>query len=49
MHGPRAFRVPLIVTITRDGRLVPPSVRGEVARRFPRVTKAFRRVKAGSR
>jgi poly(ribitol-phosphate) beta-N-acetylglucosaminyltransferase len=48
MHGPRPFRVPLIVTITKDGRLVPPSVRGEVARRFPRVTKAFRRVKAGS-
>ncbi len=47
MHGPRAFRVPLVVTITKDGRLIPPSLRGDVARRFPRVASAFRRVKTG--
>ncbi|MEO8689983.1 MAG: glycosyltransferase family 2 protein [Solirubrobacteraceae bacterium] len=42
------IRVPLVVTITKDGELVPPRLRGEVARRFPRVTRAFRRAKAGS-
>jgi len=42
------IRVPLVVTITKDGELVPPRLRGEVARRFPRVTRAFRRTKAGS-
>ena len=42
------LRVPLVITLTRDGRLVPPRLRGEVARRFPRVTSAFRRAKAGS-
>jgi hypothetical protein len=45
IHGPRAFRVPLVVTITADGRVVPPSLRGDVARRFPRVRDAFRRVR----
>jgi glycosyltransferase involved in cell wall biosynthesis len=48
MHGPWPFRVPLVVTVTSDGRLLPPSLRGDVARRFPRVRKAFRRVKAGA-
>ena len=42
------IRVPLVVTITKDGELVPPRLRGEVARRFPRVTRAFRRAKAGT-
>ena len=42
------IRVPLVVTITKDGELVPPRLRGEVARRFPRVTRAFRKAKAGS-
>jgi poly(ribitol-phosphate) beta-N-acetylglucosaminyltransferase len=42
------IRVPLVVTITKEGELVPPRLRGEVARRFPRVTRAFRRAKAGS-
>jgi hypothetical protein len=42
------IRVPLVVTITKDGELVPPRLRGEVARRFPRVTRAFRRVRAGT-
>jgi hypothetical protein len=42
------MRVPLVVTVTGDGRLLPPRLRGEVARRFPRVTRAFRRAKAGS-
>ena len=46
IHGPRAFRVPLVVTITADGRVVPPSLRGDVARRFPRVRDAFRRVRS---
>ncbi len=41
-------RLPLVVTVTGDGRLVPPRLRGEVARRFPRVTRAFRRVRAGA-
>jgi hypothetical protein len=45
IHGPRAFRVPRVVTITADGRVVPPSLRGDVARRFPRVRDAFRRVR----
>ena len=42
------LRVPLVVTITREGELVPPNLRGEVARRFPRVTRAFRRARASS-
>ncbi len=46
IHGPRAFRVPLVVTITADGRVVPPSLRGDMARRFPRVRDAFRRVRS---
>jgi poly(ribitol-phosphate) beta-N-acetylglucosaminyltransferase len=45
IHGPRAFRVPLVVTITADGRVLPPSLRGNVARRFPRVRDAIRRVR----
>jgi poly(ribitol-phosphate) beta-N-acetylglucosaminyltransferase len=45
MHGPRAFRAPLVVTITKDGRLIPPSLRGDVARRFPRVASVLRRAK----
>jgi poly(ribitol-phosphate) beta-N-acetylglucosaminyltransferase len=46
IHGPRAFRVPLVVTITADGRVLPPSLRGNVARRFPRVRDAIRRVRS---
>jgi hypothetical protein len=42
------LRVPLVVTLTAEGELVPPNLRGEVARRFPRVTRAFRRVRAGT-
>jgi hypothetical protein len=42
------MRVPLVVTVTKDGELVPPRLRGEVARRFPRVTRAFRRARAGT-
>ena len=42
------LRVPLVVTLTREGELVPPNLRGEVARRFPRVTRAFRRAKTGA-
>jgi glycosyltransferase involved in cell wall biosynthesis len=42
------LRVPLVVTLTREGELVPPNLRGEVARRFPRVTRAFRKARAGT-
>ena len=48
LTGRWPLRVPLVVTITREGQLVPPRLRGEVARRFPRVTRAFRRVKSGA-
>jgi glycosyltransferase involved in cell wall biosynthesis len=40
------LRVPLVVTVTKDGRIVPPRLRGEVARRFPRLTRAVRSLKA---
>jgi glycosyltransferase involved in cell wall biosynthesis len=42
------LRAPLVVTLTREGELVPPNLRGEVARRFPRVTRAFRKARAGT-
>ena len=42
------LRVPLVITITKEGELVPPRLRGEVARRFPRVSRAFRRARTGT-
>ncbi len=48
MHGRGPFRVPLVVTVTKDGQLVPPSLRGDVARRFPGVARVFRRAKSGT-
>jgi len=42
------LRVPLVVTVTSAGELLPPRLRGEVARRFPRVTRAFRRARAAT-
>jgi poly(ribitol-phosphate) beta-N-acetylglucosaminyltransferase len=44
----RLRRTPLIVTVARDGRVLPPRLRGEVAKRFPRVTRVFRRARAGT-
>jgi poly(ribitol-phosphate) beta-N-acetylglucosaminyltransferase len=37
---------PFSVTVTADGRVLPPRLRGEVAKRFPRVARAFRRATA---
>ena len=48
VHGRRPLRVPLVMTVTRDGRIVPPNLRRDVARRFPGVARAFRRVRAGA-
>jgi hypothetical protein len=45
-RGRWPLRAPLTVTVARDGRVVPPRLRGEVAKRFPRVTRVFRRAKA---
>jgi len=42
------LRTPVVVTVTGEGQILPPRLRGEVARRFPRVARAFRRAKAGS-
>ncbi len=48
MRGRRPLRVPLVVTITKDGRVLPPTPRGDVARRFPGVARVFRKTQAGS-
>jgi glycosyltransferase involved in cell wall biosynthesis len=48
LHGRWPLRVPLVVTITTDGRVLPPTPRGDVARRFPGVARAFRKARAGS-
>ena len=48
MRGRRPMRVPLVVTITKDGRALPPTPRGDVARRFPGVARVFRKTQAGS-
>jgi hypothetical protein len=48
MRGRRPLRVPLVVTITKDGRALPPTPRGDVARRFPGVARVFRKTRAGS-
>ncbi len=48
VHGRRPLRAPLVMTVTKDGRLVPPNLRRDVARRFPGVARAFRRVRAGA-
>jgi glycosyltransferase involved in cell wall biosynthesis len=47
-HGRWPLRAPLVVTITKDGRVLPPTPRGDVARRFPGVARAFRRAKAAT-
>jgi hypothetical protein len=47
-HGRRPLRVPLVMTVTGDGRIVPPSLRGDVARRFPGVARVLRRARAGA-
>jgi glycosyltransferase involved in cell wall biosynthesis len=39
-------RSPLVLTVSRDGRVVPPRLRRDIARRFPRAARAFRRAKA---
>jgi hypothetical protein len=45
-HGRWSLRMPLVVTVAQDGRIVPPRLRGEIARRLPGVARAFRRARA---
>jgi hypothetical protein len=47
-HGRRPLRAPLALTVTRDGRVMPPRLRREVARRFPAVARVFKRPRAAS-
>ena len=46
-NGRWPLRVPLVVTVTSDG-ILPPRLRGDVARRFPGVARVFRRARAGA-
>ena len=47
-NGRRPLRAPLALTVTGDGRVVPPRLRREVARRFPAVARVFKRPGAAS-
>ena len=47
-HRRGPLRVPLVITLTSDGRVLPPTSRGDVARRFPSVARVFRRARAGA-
>ncbi len=47
-NGRRPLRAPLALTVTGDGRVVPPRLRREVARRFPAVARVFKRPRAAS-
>jgi hypothetical protein len=44
MHGRWPIRVPLVVTITKDGRVLPPTSRGNAARKFPAVARVLKKV-----
>jgi glycosyltransferase involved in cell wall biosynthesis len=45
-RGP--LRVPLVVGVTNEGRIVLPRLRGDVARRFPAVARVFKRPRSGA-
>jgi hypothetical protein len=45
-NGRRPLRAPLALTVTGDGRVVPPRLRREVARRFPAVARVFKRAES---
>ncbi|HYH88153.1 MAG TPA: glycosyltransferase family 2 protein [Solirubrobacteraceae bacterium] len=47
-HGRWPLRVPLVVTITTDGRVLPPTPRGDAARRFPGVARLVRRARSAA-
>jgi glycosyltransferase involved in cell wall biosynthesis len=47
-HGRWPLKVPVVVTVTSDGRLLPPTPRGDVARRFPAVRRVLRRARTAS-
>jgi hypothetical protein len=46
-RGGWARRAPLVITVARDGRVLPPRLRGDVAKRFPRVARAVQRARGG--
>jgi glycosyltransferase involved in cell wall biosynthesis len=46
-RGRWARRGPLVLTVAHDGRVLPPRLRREVAKRFPRVARAVQRARGG--